>query len=347
MNKKDLISGRMEHEEKLAQVCSVTGEGVEAARHLLEAADGDVELAISLFFDSTGGATNNNVVEKEEEVRAPIAPQRTRITSEGPSIMASSLTFHVPEPFAESARENPDNPTAARLAALYKPPTELVHQPATLEAARNTARSRGIPLLVSLYDPTIFPCHVENRDLWNNAVVWDYIKSGHVIFLQLVFNGGPLDEGSGELYAGRYAVQPPHIGIIDAQTGELLREFKSTPSPMDLLSALSDHIDNDIGEEEDDDVQVEECFLYEEPEIGTANITTIMFRLGNGRRVPKRFLLDATPEIVYKVAAQLSECSVGEIVLKSSPHESIDSESCHSLKELQLQNSLVTVASKK
>ena len=333
-------------EESLAQICSVTGADVDAARHLLEAADGDVNLAISLFFDSSSTTAVNNRTVEEPEVRAPIAPQRTRITTSDGMNVQPTLSFHIPEPFAASARENPENPTAARLAALYKPPTELVHQPATLEAARSTARSRDVPLLVSLYDPTIFPCHVENRDVWSNGGVRDFIQSGHVVFLQLVYNGGPLDQGRGELYAGRYRVQPPHIGIIDPQTGELLREFKTTPDPMDLLSTLSDYIQDESAAPLEETVKEEEEAVkeatYEEPDAGP-DVTNIMFRLRDGRRVPKRFLHSSTASVLYKVAAQLSECRVDDIILKPSPHDSINPEATQSLKELGLANSLITI----
>ena len=342
-----------ESDKKLVELVGMLGVDTEMARNLLEAAGGNVNEAVDLYYEeyNNGKEVGGPSPSEEKQIRAPIAPKRTIMQDDDSGFAddynnvnggTSGIRFYLPEPFAENARQNPQNETAARLAQLYKPPTELVHQPPTFEAARITARQRQVPLVVSLYDPTIFQCHIENRDIWSNPVVRDFIKDGTAVFLQLPISPSPGNPGQGEIYAGRYRVQAPHIGIIDPRTGELLKCYASDGAKFNIEDFLAELINfqEPLAEEEEHLEEKEDLgFEYTEPEAGP-DVTTIMFRLPDGKRIPKRFNHSDTLSLLYKVARSLVQ---GKINLKFM-HETLDeSSSSMTLKEKHILNALIII----
>ena len=339
-------------DEKLVELIGMLGVDTEIARNLLDAAGGNVNEAVSLYYDEYQGKVGESPPTREEQIRAPIAPKRTIMQEDGGDYGndydnitggSSGIRFYLPEPFADNARQNPQNETAVRLAQLYKPPTELVHQPPTFEAARTTARQHQVPLIVSLYDPTIFQCHIENRDIWSNPVVRDFIKDGTAVFLQLPISPTPGNAGQGETYAGRYRVQAPHIGIIDPRTGELLKSYSTDAAKFNTEDFLAELINfqEPLAEAERHLEEKEEIqdFEYTEPEAGP-NVTTIMFRLPDGKRIPKRFNHSDPLSLLYKVAHSL--VAPGKINLRFM-HETLDESSSISLKEKHLLNALIII----
>jgi hypothetical protein len=341
-----------EDDEKLVELIGMLGVDTEIAQNLLDAAGGNVNEAVSLYYDEYQGKTEGSSLAGEEQIRAPIAPKRTIMQEDAGDYGNdynnitggnSGIRFYLPEPFADNARLNPQNETAVRLAQLYKPPTELVHQPPTFEAARATARQNQIPLIVSLYDPTIFQCHIENRDIWSNPVMRDFIKDGTAIFLQLPISPTSGNAGQGETYASRYRVQAPHIGIIDPRTGELLKSYSTDAAKLNIEDFLAELINfqEPLAETEKFLEEEEESqeFEYNEPEAGP-DVTTIMFRLPDGKRIPKRFNHSDPLSLLYKVAHSL--VPPGKLNLRFM-HETLDESSSMSLKDKHLLNALIII----
>jgi hypothetical protein len=337
----------LDEEEKLMEVIEMLDVDADMARNLLDAAGGDVNQAIGLYYDEYVGKVEGS---PSDQVRAPIAPKRTIMQEDAgddygnASGASSGIRFYLPEPFADNARQNPQNETALRLAQLYKPPTDLVHNPPTFEAARATARQRQVPLIVSLYDPTIFQCHIENRDIWSNPVIQEFIKDGTAVFLQLPISPpASVNPSLGEVYSGRYRVQAPHIGIIDPRTGELLKSYSTDSAKFNIEDFLAELINYqeplaDEGDKQKEETAEEVEFDYKEPEPGP-EVTTIMFRLPDGKRIPKRFNHLDSLSLLYKVARSIIP---GSISLKFM-QESLSESPSTTLKEKNLLNALIIV----
>lgn len=72
-----------------------------------------------------------------------------------------------------------------RLAELFAPPRDLMFQ-GSIERAREKAKSESKWVLVTLHDPSEFPCQTLNRDLWKDSSVKEIVLDSFV-FLQVCF----------------------------------------------------------------------------------------------------------------------------------------------------------------
>lgn len=253
-----------EVDEAIAEFCAVTGADDATARHFLAAAEGNLDAAVSLFLDG-GSAGLSGARESEgstvEEVRAPIKPKRSVLVNDEDDDGYDSFTYpRVPpaafapvvEPFrdfrieASSAGNMPFASAAAsedergrRLAALFRPPTEIIFV-GTLDAARRHAREQGRWLLVTLHCPSEFPCQMMIRDVWNEQAVQEFIRESLVFFFLT------MSTSEAERYRQYYPVEEfPHWALIDPRTGKRVKQgsrvMKGPEMLMELVDFVADH----------------------------------------------------------------------------------------------------------
>lgn len=251
-------------DEAIAEFCAVTGADDATARHFLAAAEGNLDAAVSLFLD--GGSAGPSASQGPEgpaleEVRAPIKPKRSVLVHDEGDDGYDSFAYPrappaafapVVEPFrdfrieASSASNMPfasaaasDDDRGRRLAALFRPPTEIIFA-GTLDAARRHAREQGRWLLVTLHCPSEFPCQMMIRDVWNEQAVQEFIRES-LVFLFLT-----VGTSEAERYRQYYPVEDfPHWALIDPRTGKRVKQgsrvMKGPEMLMELVDFVADH----------------------------------------------------------------------------------------------------------
>ena len=133
---------------------------------------------------------------------------------------------------------------AARLAELFRPPFELMHQ-VPWDAARDKGKEEGKWILVNVQDPSIFDCQQLNRDIWKHDGIKEVVKESF-IFIQY-----SKDDPRGSQYVQYYFplrdsdAAYPHIAIVDPRTGEQVKIWSGppVPAPGDFLMQLLDFLD--------------------------------------------------------------------------------------------------------
>ena len=190
-------------------------------------------------------------------IRDPIASRQDRLFGDdedlmvhgfGPGMTAMHTRFgqnvmqsRLPDPFGRRGPAMPgsdpvsvEDEAANRLARLFAPPRELMFH-GDFYAARAYAKSDGRWLIVTLHDPTEFPCQVLNRDLWKDGSIVEIVKA------MFVFQQFVVDTPEGQRYRNFYPVESlPHIAIIDPRTGERVREWHVVPAATEFLVDLMD-----------------------------------------------------------------------------------------------------------
>ncbi|KAI3650101.1 hypothetical protein MP228_005733 [Amoeboaphelidium protococcarum] len=155
-----------------------------------------------------------------------------------------SNPYSIDDPFARIAQTTPGESeagaTANRLAQLFSPPHDLIYR-GSFEDARAVAKSKELWLMITIHDPSEFPCQVLNRDLWKNKGVHDHVKE-HFVFLQYQVHS-PEAMKYQNFY--KYDILP-HIAIIDAVTGERMKvwtgdNIKATEFMFDLVDFMERH----------------------------------------------------------------------------------------------------------
>lgn len=84
-----------------------------------------------------------------------------------------------------TAMASPGRDRRNRLAELFAPPADIMFT-GTFDQAREHAKKNQRWIIVTLHDPTEFPCQVLNRDLWKDKQVKDVVRESF-IFLQVHF----------------------------------------------------------------------------------------------------------------------------------------------------------------
>ncbi|PMD39826.1 hypothetical protein L207DRAFT_634338 [Hyaloscypha variabilis F] len=133
---------------------------------------------------------------------------------------------------------------AARLAELFRPPFELMHQ-VPWDVARDKGKEENKWILVNVQDPSIFDCQQLNRDIWKHEGIKELVKE-NFIFIQY-----SKDDPRGSQYVQYYfptkdsQAAYPHIAIVDPRTGEQVKVWSGPPVPQagEFLMQLVEFLD--------------------------------------------------------------------------------------------------------
>lgn len=220
------------------QFVAVTGASVEDARRLLEACEGNLDLAINMHMEGQqeGGATDTTATtavagssyEELHGVRAPI-PQTSGVLIEesqttGRSLRSRRLPATVFDPFQDYSRVSHRGGNVGKvesLADLFKPPFDLIFT-GTFDELRMMGQAKKRWLLVNLQDSKEFASQVLNRDVWSHEGV-KAILSEHFLFWQI---HSITDDGLRfkQLY---HVTTFPYVAILDPRTGEKIVDWTS------------------------------------------------------------------------------------------------------------------------
>ncbi|CAH3029632.1 unnamed protein product [Porites evermanni] len=229
------------------QFVSVTGATKAIAKSLLEACNGNLEMAVEMHLDSCedpqSQATSSNCSAHEStaagfpsrgtddgDVRAPI-PQTRGILVEPYQAYPTrrrqaKSVFDAFRDFQAEARqqEAASNPSISRgkkktLHDLFRPPIDLLHK-GTFDTAKIDGQEHNKWLLVNVQDVQEFPCQQLNRDVWSNEAVRNVIKENFVLWQ--VYR----DSNEGERFIQFYHVNSyPYLAVLDPRTGEKMVEW--------------------------------------------------------------------------------------------------------------------------
>jgi len=195
--------------------------------------------------------------EDDENVRAPI-PQRKEVLMApdpmdhlrpliaNPYQMRQQLNQSIPspfypnsdaiDPFGDFATESELNERAksSRLEQLFQPPTKIMFK-GTLEEAKHHAQEKKQWVMVNIKMFGEFSCEVQNRDLWSDKDVQDFVRA-NFIFLQLSNTSS-----EGETFLRRYPTDSfPYIAILDPRTGERVKLYSYHLSPSEFLGEVTE-----------------------------------------------------------------------------------------------------------
>lgn len=148
---------------------------------------------------------------------------------------------------AAASPENGDDDAATRqgtqrrLAALFRPPTEIMFRGA-FEDARRHGRTAARYILITLHDSSEFSCQAMIRDVWNDSAIQEYIREA-LVFLFLTLSTAEADR-----YCQYYPFDGalPHWALIDPRTGKRVRtgggRVIGAPEMLqELVEYVSDH----------------------------------------------------------------------------------------------------------
>ncbi|XP_015271551.1 PREDICTED: UBX domain-containing protein 7 isoform X2 [Gekko japonicus] len=222
----------------IQQFIAITGASESVGKHMLEACNSNLEMAVTMFLDgggiadepSTSSASVSNLrPHTEDEVRAPI-PQKQEILVE-------------PEPLFGVRQEQELRNGGAidkkltTLADLFRPPIDLMHK-GSFETAKECGQMQNKWLMINIQNVQDFACQCLNRDVWSNEAVKNIIRE-HFIFWQVYH-----DSEEGQRYIQFYKLADfPYVSILDPRTGQKLVEWRQ----LDVTSFL-DQVTGFLGE---------------------------------------------------------------------------------------------------
>ncbi|KAG7456994.1 hypothetical protein MATL_G00241890 [Megalops atlanticus] len=229
----------------IQQFTAITGATESVGKHMLEACDNNLEMAVTMFLDgggiaeepstssSSAGASSSRLSRSEDDVRAPI-PQKQDILVEPEPLFgvpkrrrpARSIFDGFRDFQTETIRQEQElrNGSAvdkklSTLADLFRPPIELMHK-GSFETAKDCGQLENKWLMINIQNVQDFSCQCLNRDVWSNNAVRTIIKE-HFIFWQVYH-----DSEEGQRYIQFYKLNKfPYISILDPRTGQKMVEW--------------------------------------------------------------------------------------------------------------------------
>ncbi|XP_061099085.1 UBX domain-containing protein 7 [Conger conger] len=229
----------------IQQFTAITGATESVGKHMLEACDNNLEMAVTMFLDgggiaeepstssSSAGASSSRLPLPEDEVRAPI-PQKQDILVEPEPLFgvpkrrrpARSIFDGFRDFQTETIRQEQElrNGSAvdkklSTLADLFRPPIELMHK-GSFETAKDCGQLDNKWLMINIQNVQDFSCQCLNRDVWSNNAVRTIIRE-HFIFWQVYH-----DSEEGQRYIQFYKLNKfPYISILDPRTGQKMVEW--------------------------------------------------------------------------------------------------------------------------
>nr|XP_033813829.1 UBX domain-containing protein 7 isoform X2 [Geotrypetes seraphini] len=226
----------------IQQFTAITGASESIGKHMLEACNHNLEMAITMFLDgggiaeepstSSAGAAMLRPV-SEDEVRAPI-PQKQEILVEPEPLFgapkrqrpARSIFDGFRDFQTETIRQEQElrnggavDKKLTTLADLFRPPIDLMHK-GSFETAKECGQMQNKWLMINIQNVQDFACQCLNRDVWSNEAVKTIIRE-HFIFWQVYHNSE-----EGQRYIQFYKLGDfPYISILDPRTGQKLVEW--------------------------------------------------------------------------------------------------------------------------
>ncbi|KTG35564.1 hypothetical protein cypCar_00019641 [Cyprinus carpio] len=248
----------------IQQFTAITGATESVGKHMLEACNNNLEMAVTMFLDgggiaeepstsaSSAGASSSRHPPVEDDVRAPI-PQKQDILVEPEPLFgvpkrrrpARSIFDGFRDFQTETMRQEQElrNGSAvdkklSTLADLFRPPIELMHK-GSFETAKDSGQLENKWLMINIQNVQDFACQCLNRDVWSNDAVRNIIRE-HFIFWQVYH-----DSEEGQRYIQFYKLNKfPYISILDPRTGQKMVEWNQldVSSFLDQVTGfLSEH----------------------------------------------------------------------------------------------------------
>lgn len=369
-------------DESLATFCAITGASETDAQYYLEAAGAEVEVAVGLYMDGgkrdkspSMGAAHADA-DMPDAVRQPIAPSRGVLVDDGghggqshwvdPAQARRSIGMSPFASFADSADTSTER--GRRLAELFKRPEKIMFV-GTFEGARSFAKGQARYLLVSLHDNTEFRCQMLNRDLWNKPDVQEFVLD-NLIYMQLTVGTEEADR-----FMRFYQFHAhPHIALIDPRTGKAVRTWQQQLATHELIGETLEYIEDHpirahgsggvvvarggvIDDNDGSDDVVIVCgavaadrggqavaveAIPEEPAPGAADATVLQFRMPDGSRVRRRFLLSQPVAALFAFAAAALQRPVGDVEIREHD-QPLAASTARSLQEANLKNASLNI----
>ncbi|XP_027319883.3 UBX domain-containing protein 7 isoform X1 [Anas platyrhynchos] len=226
----------------IQQFTAITGASESVGKHMLEACNNNLEMAVTMFLDgggiaeepSTSSAGVSSVrPHTEDEVRAPI-PQKQEILVEPEPLFgapkrrrpARSIFDGFRDFQTETIRQEQElrnggavDKKLTTLADLFRPPIDLMHK-GSFETAKECGQMQNKWLMINIQNVQDFACQCLNRDVWSNEAVKNIIRE-HFIFWQVYH-----DSEEGQRYIQFYKLADfPYVSILDPRTGQKLVEW--------------------------------------------------------------------------------------------------------------------------
>uniref|UniRef100_A0A673GBV0 UBX domain-containing protein 7 n=1 Tax=Sinocyclocheilus rhinocerous TaxID=307959 RepID=A0A673GBV0_9TELE len=248
----------------IQQFTAITGATESVGKHMLEACNNNLEMAVTMFLDgggiaeepstsaSSAGASSSRHPPVEDDVRAPI-PQKQDILVEPEPLFgvpkrrrpARSIFDGFRDFQTETMRQEQElrNGSAAdkklsTLADLFRPPIEIMNK-GSFETAKDSGQLENKWLMINIQNVQDFACQCLNRDVWSNDAVKNIIRE-HFIFWQVYH-----DSEEGQRYIQFYKLNKfPYISILDPRTGQKMVEWNQldVSSFLDQVTGfLSEH----------------------------------------------------------------------------------------------------------
>ncbi|KAG8445517.1 hypothetical protein GDO86_010327 [Hymenochirus boettgeri] len=225
----------------LREFTSITGASESVGKHMLEACNHNLEMAVTMYLDgggiaeepstsSAGASTARSTA--DDDVRAPI-PQKQEILVEPEMFGAPKRRRPARSIFdgfrdfqTETIRQEQElrnggavDKKLTTLADLFRPPIDLMHK-GSFETAKECGQLQNKWLMINIQNVQDFACQCLNRDIWSNDAVKSLIRE-HFIFWQVYH-----DSEEGQRYIQFYKLSDfPYVSILDPRTGQKLVEW--------------------------------------------------------------------------------------------------------------------------
>uniref|UniRef100_A0A2K6BNK7 UBX domain-containing protein 7 n=1 Tax=Macaca nemestrina TaxID=9545 RepID=A0A2K6BNK7_MACNE len=229
----------------IQQFTAITGASESVGKHMLEACNNNLEMAVTMFLDgggiaeepSTSSASVSAVrPHTEEEVRAPI-PQKQEILVEPEPLFgapkrrrpARSIFDGFRDFQTETIRQEQElrnggaiDKKLTTLADLFRPPIDLMHK-GSFETAKECGQMQNKWLMINIQNVQDFACQCLNRDVWSNEAVKNIIRE-HFIFWQVRRRGRKVRDTYSKIISGVKLVEWHQLDVssfLDQVTGFL------------------------------------------------------------------------------------------------------------------------------
>lgn len=248
-------------QQQIDSFSAVTSSDEATAKKYLEFSGGDLEAAITFFFESGGtGITNSDAdlalrMQDEaynDEVRAPDEVRHEQLIEDPisypvPYGTVPPRSFRDRGIFNQNENDLIENEEAEddsqsddrfeqdlnenyamsehqkRLARLFRPPFDIISN-LTLDAGKKQGQREKKWVLVNIQKMAEFACQVLNRDFWSDPIIKEIVRNN---FILLQYSE---DKPKAQEYIQFNSIEAyPHIAILDPYSGERYKIWNTVP----------------------------------------------------------------------------------------------------------------------